>query len=141
MIDKNICAVGTIRGNRVKDCPLLSNKALEKQGRGTLDHRTDLNSGITITKWVDNKTVLVASNYVQVHPMDTIKRWDKASNTRKDITCPQIVKAYNKNMRGVDLADMLLSIYRINYKTKRWYIKIFWHLVYICKVNGWNLYR
>ncbi len=42
---------------------------------------------------------------------------------------------------GVDLADMLIALYRIPMKTKRWYIKVFWHLVDICKTNAWLLYR
>ena len=65
----------------------------------------------------------------------------KARSIRENIQCPRIVLAYNKSMGGVDLADMLLSLYRINVKTKRWYIKVFWHLIDICKVNAWNLYR
>ena len=44
-------------------------------------------------------------------------------------------------MGGVDLADMLISLYRVKVKTKRWYIKVFWHLIDISKVNAWNLYR
>jgi hypothetical protein len=45
------------------------------------------------------------------------------------------------NMCPVDLADMLISIYRIPCRTKRWYVKIFWHLVDLAKVNAWILYR
>ena len=26
-------------------------------------------------------------------------------------------------------------------KTRRWYIKVFWHLIDISKVNAWNLYQ
>ena len=44
-------------------------------------------------------------------------------------------------MRGVDLANMLISLYRIKVKTKRWCIKVFWHLIDISKVYAWNLYR
>ena len=44
-------------------------------------------------------------------------------------------------MGGVDLADMLIALYRIAVKTKRWYLKIFWHCVDIAKVNAWLLYR
>ena len=36
---------------------------------------------------------------------------------------------------------MLIALYRIPCKTKRWYQKIFWHLVGIAKVNAWLLYR
>ena len=35
----------------------------------------------------------------------------------------------------------LISLYRIVVKTRRWYIKIFWHCIDICKVNAWILYR
>lgn len=73
--------------------------------------------------------------------MDTIQRWVKKEQARKDIQCPQVVKAYNKSMGGVDLADMLIALYRIAVKTKRWYVKVFWHLIDIAKVNGWILYR
>ena len=44
-------------------------------------------------------------------------------------------------MGGVDLCDMLISLYRTNIKTKRWYIKILFHCADISKVNAWNLYR
>ena len=44
-------------------------------------------------------------------------------------------------MGGVDLADMLISLYRIKVKASRWYVKVFWHLLDISKVNAWNLYR
>ncbi len=47
----------------------------------------------------------------------------------------------NFGMGGVDLADMLIARYRIAVKPHRWYIKVFWHYVDICKVNAWLLYR
>lgn len=138
---KGIHAAGTIRMNRIKCCPLQANKDLEKLGRGALDYRTDSNSGLVVAKWLDNKVVLVASNYIGIEPMGTISRWDKSENKHKDIQCPSIVLSYNKSMGGVDLVDMLISLYRIKVKTKRWYIKVLWHLIDICKVNAWNLYR
>ena len=120
--------------------PSSSNKDLEKDGRGALDYRTDSNSGIAVAKWCDNKVVLVASSYIGIEPMGTISRWDQSEKTRKNIPCPSIVLAYNKSMGGLDLADMLISLYRIKVKIKRWYIKVVWHLIDICKVNAWNLY-
>ena len=56
-----------------------------------------------VTKQVDNKAVLIGSNYVGIKPLGAIKCWDKTSNFYKDIPCPKIVLAYNKNMGGVDL--------------------------------------
>ena len=90
---------------------------------------------------MDNKAVLAGSNYVGIKPLGAIKCWDKTSNSYKDIPCPKIVLAYNKNTGGVALADMLISLYRIKMKTKRWYTKVSWHLIDTSKVNAWHLYR
>ena len=36
---------------------------------------------------------------------------------------------------------MLIALYRIPIKTNRWYVRLFWHLIDMCKVNAWLLYR
>lgn len=38
-------------------------------------------------------------------------------------------------MERVDLADMLIVLFRAEVKNKRWYIKVFWHLINISKAN------
>ena len=83
------------------------------------------------------------SEYVDIQPESVIERWCGEKEGRCEVPCPRIVYVYNKKMGGgdVDLADMLISLYRIEANTKRWYIKIFWHLVDICKVSAWLLYR
>ncbi|XP_065658818.1 piggyBac transposable element-derived protein 2-like [Hydra vulgaris] len=129
------------RDNRTAGCPLMSNKVIEKEGRGALDYRFDNNSGIIIVKWVDNSTVQLTSNFIGVEPLSTIKRGSKTKRDQTNVPCPQIVKSYNESMGGVDLVDMLISLYRIKVGTRRWYIKIFWHLVDVAKVKGCNLYR
>ena len=57
-----INAAGTVRANCLQGCPLLSNKDLLKQGRGSYDYWIDLNSGVTIVKWMDNSIVQLASS-------------------------------------------------------------------------------
>ena len=44
-------------------------------------------------------------------------------------------------MREVDLADMLISLYRTNIKCKQWYLNIIFYCLDICKVNTWLLYK
>ena len=46
--EMGILAVGTVRANRLKGCTLERNKAIEKQGRGSMDYRVDLNTGLFI---------------------------------------------------------------------------------------------
>ena len=111
--------------NHLGECSVSSNKELQKARRGSSDYRTDNNSGIIVVKWVNNNVVQLISNFVGIEPMTSIERSCKKEKKRKDIPCPQIVKQYNKSMGGEDLADMLIALYRIPCKTKRWYQKYF----------------
>lgn len=134
-------ATATLRSDRTKNCPLPTEKDIKKRGRGSHSFRTDANSGITITKWYDNKCVQLISNHCDPQTTNKIKRWDRQSKTYIEINCPTVVQEYNKSMGGVDLADMLISLYRTSIKTKRWYLKVLFHCVDIAKVNAWLLYR
>lgn len=136
-----IHACGTVRSNRLQGCTLKSNKEMIRLGRGSLDFKSDMNSGILVAKWYDNNAVHIASNFVGVNPVDTVLRWNSKEKQNVRVACPRLILTYNKGMGGVDLCDMLISLYPIPSKTRRWYIKIFWHCVNIAKVNAWNLYR
>ena len=65
---------------------------------------------------------------------------DLQANT-STFSVPSLSEKYNKSMGGVDLSDMLISLYRTQVKTKRWYIKVLFHCVDIAKVNSWLLYK
>ena len=47
---KFVKALGTIRENRTEKCPLISNDALKKQGRGNYDFKTDTKHGVLVCK-------------------------------------------------------------------------------------------
>ena len=44
-------------------------------------------------------------------------------------------------MGGVDLFDMMCTLYKRLLKSKRWYLYIFYHTLTIAVVNAWFLYR
>ncbi|KAJ8728951.1 hypothetical protein PYW07_006647 [Mythimna separata] len=44
-------------------------------------------------------------------------------------------------MGGVDLADMLVALYRTPFRSKRWYMAMFAQIIDICVDNAWILYR
>ena len=71
-----------------------------------------------------------------------MQRWDSKKKQHTQAQCPHIVASQNASMGGVHLADMLIALYctKIMIK-KRCYLKIIFHIVDICKVNGWLLYR
>lgn len=59
-----------------------------------------------------------------------------------EVKRPHCVKEYNRFMGGVDLADMLIELYRIDFKSRnKWYMRIFFFLFDLSIVNGWILYR
>lgn len=58
-----------------------------------------------------------------------------------EVTRPQCIKVYNKHMGGVDMMDSMISRYRIGIRTKKWYMKCFYHLLDMTLVNSWLIYK
>lgn len=54
---------------------------------------------------------------------------------------PGIVEIYNKHMRVVDLADMLLELYKINQRSNKWYILIVYWCINSSLVHSWFWYH
>nr|XP_047143108.1 piggyBac transposable element-derived protein 3-like [Hydra vulgaris] len=122
-----ILTTATIRSNRIKKCPLSAEKELKKKGRGSSCYFTDVNSGLVLVRWFDNKCVQLVSTFSSPISLSNVKRWNRKNKSYVSVSCPEIVKEYNKSMGGVDLADMLISLYRTPIKTKRWYLKVIFH--------------
>ena len=118
-----------------------NDKKLVKQGRGSSTFKYDANSGVTVLKWYDNKCFQVCSNYSKPNAISTVRRWHKTKKEYVDIKCPNTIKEYHESMGGVDLADMMISLYRTKIKTRRWYLTVLFHCLDIAKVNAWLLYR
>lgn len=134
-------AVGTLRQDRMRGCKLKSEKELKKLGRGSYDGAIDTDLGIVIVRWFDNKAVQLASNYVSIDPADEVQRWSKSVASLISVTRPHIVKVYNSAMGGVDLFDMFQALYRLDHKSRKWYIRIFYWIIASSVVNAWLRYR
>ena len=95
----------------------------------------------SIVRGYDNKAVNLISSFVGIEPVGNVKRWDRKSKTHIMVPRPAIVETYNKFMGGVDLLDMLSALYKFSFKSRRWYMYIWWHTVTVAVINAWNLYR
>lgn len=62
-----------MRENRLKKHPLKSTTLMKKQARGLYDYRFDTNNEILIVKWLDNKHVIVGTNYDTVKPLGKVQ--------------------------------------------------------------------
>lgn len=58
-----------------------------------------------------------------------------------DVSRSFIVKVYNQSMGGVDLLDMLVAFVCKTQRSKKWYLKLFFHLIGVVDVNRRLLYR
>ena len=55
--------------------------------------------------------------------------------------CVKVVHVYNRHMGGVDLLDSLIGLYRTKIRSRKWYHRVFFHLMDLTVVNAWLLYR
>ena len=138
---KKIQYVGTIRSNRLKGCTMTNDKDLLKRGRGSFDSRVERNDNIVVVKWVDTKVVTAISSMAGATPTEDVQRWSSAEKNFITVQRPYVLSLYNTHMGGVDLLDCFLATNRKRMVSRRWYIYLFWHTVYIGMVNSWLLYK
>lgn len=136
----NFLSLGTIRQNRLRNLEIVSDKELLKKGRGSYEEWTSNSSKISVTKWADNKCVTLVSSFVGASPLSSIKRYSRESKRKVNVDCPHVITEYNSHMGGVDLSDMLVSLYRTNFKPRKWYKRIFSQFLDIAVNNAWLLY-
>ncbi|CAF1402754.1 unnamed protein product [Rotaria sordida] len=75
----------TLRSNRIKNCPIKSEKAMSKYPRGYYDYLVSKDKKIMIVAWQDKKRVLMGSNFIGIEPLTQLSRWDKQNRQKMDI--------------------------------------------------------
>lgn len=73
LLGRTIFAAGTVRPNRCKKCPLKTERELKKNRRGSSDCMVTSDGTIAVTRWMDNKAVTMASNFVAAEAEDTAR--------------------------------------------------------------------
>lgn len=139
--EKGITATGTIRSNRIQNCPVLDADKMKKKPRGEYDFRTDATSGIIVVRWHDNSIVNMASNNTGVQPLMQVKRWSSSLKKHISITQPAVIGHYNRCMGGTDRMDQNINLYRVSIRSKKWWWSLFAFTVDAAVCNAWYLYR
>lgn len=132
---KGIGGCGTIRANR-KYLPRFDASGMK---RGDFQFKVKPN-GVAATCWKDKRVVLMCSNNIDPTKYVEVQRKMK-DGSKEAIKMPEVVKIYNNNMGFVDSADQMVSYYRLERKSKRWWLRIFWHLVQTTVVNAYIIYK
>lgn len=140
--EQQLWYVGTVRANRLRGAEkkLKPVKLLQKEGRGSVSICTS-NEDITVSRWIDNSAVHVISSYAGKEPISTAQRFSRKDKKFIDIQRPYSIELYNKHMGGVDLMDSLVALYRNDVRNRRWYMRIFYHMLNVTVVNAWILWK
>ncbi|KAL4101148.1 hypothetical protein QTP88_021176 [Uroleucon formosanum] len=140
---RNILSSGTVRRNRLKNVMLPDDSLLMKKPRGTTAHCVSKVRGVDIVAvtWKDTKIVSLLSTFAAVDPVVKVSRYDRKQKKRVEVDCPNIIKVYNRHMGGVDLLDGLLGRHKIKMRSRKWYMRVFHHLLDVTIVNSWLLHK
>lgn len=137
---RGIKATGTVRENRINNCPLINSKNIKKKERGFFDYAL-ADSEIIICRWNDNNVTTIASNAASVFPLNRAKRFSQKEKKHLYIEQPRLIKLYNENMGGVDRSDQNIAQYRISIRGKKWYFPLISHTIDMAVQNSWHLHR
>ena len=116
---------------------------MKKKGRGAfLEKVASVDSvDVSAVSWYDNKIVNTISTYAGSQPTSDVRRFCRKSKSYIEISRPQSIAVYNAYMGGVDLLDSMLGYYRIQIRSKKWYMRVFFHFLDMICVNSWLLWR
>jgi len=139
LADNGIYTIGTLRVNRAKEAVAgLVDSKLLKRGWNSITSSED---NITVMRWQDNRPVHVISTYAGAEPEDEAERWDRKTRTTVHVPRPFAIAEYNRFMGGVDLCDRMVAHYPHGFKNRKWYLRVFFHLMNIALTNAWIIWR
>ena len=73
----------------------------------------------------------------EINDILSFQRREKGSKTKSSVPCPKVAKLYNNSMGGADLMDQHTAAYRLDRKSFRFYLRIFFDLMNIAFVNSY----
>lgn len=142
LVDKGIGATGPIMNNRLpKGVKLSSESQLKDVGRGAVEMCVRSDDKQMAVRWYDNKAVTFLSSQHGKQPLDSCRRWSAKEKKYIDVQRPHIVQAYNAYMGGVDMADRMISYYRLKARVKKWTVRCIFHFFDMALSNSWIQYR
>ncbi|XP_049809018.1 piggyBac transposable element-derived protein 1-like [Schistocerca nitens] len=129
LLKKKSFSIETIRPNWLQKCPLKSECELKKEGRGSVNVCVTTEEDLCVVRWLGNSAVTLPSSYLGAEIIGKVNKWSAAQKQHLEVTRPAIVKDYCVFMGGIDKIDFLISLYRICMETKKWPIKVTFHMV------------
>lgn len=136
---RQIAGTGTVRQNRLCKVPVKTKKELDGKTvqRGTMD--VVFKSDVVLVGWKDSKAVYMASNKYSATADKTCRRYNRVERKEVQVPIPYMIREYNAKMGGVDLLDMMVACYRVQYRMKKWWWPCYAWSLSVSAVNAWRL--
>ena len=98
LMKQGIGMVGTVPANRLRNCPLSSDKTLRQKGRGSAEIKICVSDNVEFwaIKWFYNRAVTTLTTFEAVVPSSQVKRWDPKEKKELLIDCPSAVVSSSK---------------------------------------------
>lgn len=104
--EKGFFDTGTVRDNRLANCPVETKKVMNKKQRGSYVSVFDPNLEVLVVQWNNNSVVTVTTNACSVLPLIQAKRYNRKQRKEEAVPQPNVISEYNKYMGGVDFTTM-----------------------------------
>ena len=99
-------------------------------------------NAVYFTKWMDNKSVYMLSNFLATLPVQNVQRKKKKSSGKDVVKCPFVVKQYSKHMGDVDLMDQKKVTYQFDHRPRyKFYFRLVHDLLDIAINNAGIVYN
>ena len=93
--------------------------------------------------------VLMDHSLLQFGMTDDMFRESRGATVRRknldgsstDVPCPPLLPDYQQYMRGVDRGDQLIGCYNVGRRSKKWWKRVFAHLIECALLNAYILER
>lgn len=142
LLAKGLPANGTIMKSQVpKQCQLPGDRQVRNEGRGASVSVVRKSPELAITKWLDNKPVLMGSTVYAKDYEDFCARWSKQDKAHVQVRRPAVHRQYNDNMSGMVLCDHMLSFYCMSSRTKKWTLRVITHFFDVAITNSLIQYK
>ena len=143
--------VGTVKTNKqgLPEIGKIAKKGVGKKERGHFQQTShdipNCNDGTKayFTAWQDKKPVHLLSTFTGLVGscfrmlVDKVtKQWGK-----KEFPMPSLIRIYNDGMGGTDGFDQYCAMLRPKIKMKTWIPKIFCHLLNVCLINSFIIWK
>ena len=137
LLEMGIYATGNVRANQ-KNMPVLKHGKEMKHS----EHDWFSSNHLSAKKWMDNKSVMLLSNYSNPKETQLIESRVKGSKEKVKVTCPSVIQEYNQFMGGIDLSDQMKVTYEVGRRSKFcFYLRVFFNFLDIAVVNSKIVYN